>query len=97
MRETYGVIVYQEQVMKIGSDIAGFTLAKADLMRRAMGKKDKNLMAALKKEFTDGAAALGTPKKIAGEIFDLIENSLPTASTSRHSVAYTSSHIRLPI
>ena len=89
LRETYGVIVYQEQVMKIGSDIAGFTLAKADLMRRAMGKKDKNLMAALKKEFTDGAAALGTPKKIAGEIFDLIEKFASYGFNKSHSVAYT--------
>jgi len=48
---TYGVIVYQEQVMQIASEIAGLSLAKADLMRRAMGKKDKDLMAQLKKEF----------------------------------------------
>lgn len=89
LKETYGVIVYQEQVMKIASEVAGFTLAKADLMRRAMGKKDKNLMATLKEEFVDGAVKQGTPKKIAGEIFDLIEKFASYGFNKSHSVAYS--------
>ena len=89
LKETYGVIVYQEQVMKIASEIAGFTLAKADLMRRAMGKKDKNLMATLKEEFVVGAVKQGTPKKIAGEIFDLIEKFASYGFNKSHSVAYS--------
>jgi DNA polymerase III subunit alpha len=89
LKETYGVIVYQEQVMKIASDVAGFTLAKADLMRRAMGKKDKNLMAELKDEFVKGAVALGTQKKTAGEIFDLIEKFASYGFNKSHSVAYS--------
>jgi DNA polymerase-3 subunit alpha len=89
LKETYGVIVYQEQVMKIASDIAGFTLAKADVMRRAMGKKDKNMMAALKEEFVHGAVSQGTAKKIAGDIFDLIEKFASYGFNKSHSVAYS--------
>ena len=89
LKETYGVIVYQEQVMKIASEIAGFTLAKADLMRRAMGKKDKALMAAMKKEFVDGAGALGTAKKLSSDIFDLIEKFASYGFNKSHSVAYS--------
>ncbi len=89
LKETYGVIVYQEQVMKIASEIAGFTLAKADLMRRAMGKKDKNLMADQKREFINGALALDIDKRIASEIFDLIEQFASYGFNKSHSVAYT--------
>ncbi len=89
LKETYGVIVYQEQVMKIASEIAGFTLAKADLMRRAMGKKDKNLMAELKEEFVKGAVEKETAKKTAGEIFDLIEKFASYGFNKSHSVAYS--------
>ena len=89
LKETYGIIVYQEQVMKIANDVAGFTLAKADLMRRAMGKKDKALMGAMKKEFVEGAADLGTAKPLAGEIFDLIEKFASYGFNKSHSVAYS--------
>jgi DNA polymerase-3 subunit alpha len=89
LRETYGVIVYQEQVMKIASEIGGLTLAKADLMRRAMGKKDKALMADMKKEFVDGAVKLGTQKRLAEEIFDLIEKFASYGFNKSHSVAYS--------
>jgi DNA polymerase-3 subunit alpha len=89
LSETYGVIVYQEQVMKIASEIAGFTLAKADLMRRAMGKKDKALMATMKKEFIEGAASLGTARNLAAEIFDLIEKFASYGFNKSHSVAYS--------
>jgi DNA polymerase III subunit alpha len=89
LKETYGVIVYQEQVMKIASEVAGFTLAKADLMRRAMGKKDKNAMADLKKEFVDGAVARDISRRTAGEIFDLIEKFASYGFNKSHSVAYS--------
>ncbi len=89
LKETYGIIVYQEQVMKIASEIAGFSLAKADLMRRAMGKKDKALMAEQKKEFVAGAAQQGIDKKIAGDIFDLIEKFASYGFNKSHSVAYS--------
>ena len=89
LKETYGVIVYQEQVMKIASEVAGFTLAKADVMRRAMGKKDKRLMADLKKEFVEGAVNTGAAKNIAGEIFDLIEKFASYGFNKSHSVAYS--------
>lgn len=89
LKETYGVIVYQEQVMKIASEIAGFSLAKADIMRRAMGKKDKDLMAKQKAEFIEGAIARNIPKKTAGDIFDLIEKFASYGFNKSHSVAYS--------
>ncbi len=89
LKETYGVIVYQEQVMKIASEIAGLSLAQADILRRAMGKKDKVLMAKQKKEFIDGAMKNGVDKKIAGEIFDLIEKFASYGFNKSHSVAYS--------
>ncbi len=89
LKETYGIIVYQEQVMKIASQIAGFTLAAADIMRRAMGKKDKALMAEQKKAFVAGAAAKGTPKRTAIEIFDLIDKFASYGFNKSHSVAYS--------
>jgi DNA polymerase-3 subunit alpha len=89
LKETYGIIVYQEQVMKIASEIAGFSLAKADIMRRAMGKKDKELMARQKAEFLNGAIAKGFSKKVAGEIFDMIEKFASYGFNKSHSVAYS--------
>lgn len=90
LKETYGVIVYQEQVMRIASDIAGFTLAKADLMRRAMGKKDKKIMEDLKAEFIEGAQKTSQlSAKLAGEIFDLIEKFASYGFNKSHSVAYS--------
>lgn len=89
LKETYGIIVYQEQVMRIASEIAGFSLAKADLMRRAMGKKDKALMAEQKKEFINGALQNGVDKKVAAEIFDLIDKFASYGFNKSHSVAYS--------
>lgn len=90
LKETYGVIVYQEQVMRIASEIGGFTLAKSDLMRRAMGKKDKKIMEELKSEFIDGAQrASALSAKLAGEIFDLIEKFASYGFNKSHSVAYS--------
>jgi DNA polymerase-3 subunit alpha len=89
LKETYGIIVYQEQVMKIASEVAGFSLAKADLMRRAMGKKDKALMAKQKSEFIDGAVKKGFAKQGAGDIFDMIEKFASYGFNKSHSVAYS--------
>jgi DNA polymerase-3 subunit alpha len=90
LRETYGVIVYQEQVMRIASDVGGFSLAKADLMRRAMGKKDKKIMEDLKAEFIDGAQKTNkVSPKLAGDIFDLIEKFASYGFNKSHSVAYS--------
>lgn len=89
LKETYGVIVYQEQVMKIASEIAGFSLAKADIMRRAMGKKLPALMAKQKVEFVAGSVERGISKKLAGDIFDMIERFASYGFNKSHSVAYS--------
>ncbi|MGB9553695.1 MAG: DNA polymerase III subunit alpha, partial [bacterium] len=73
LRETYGVIVYQEQVMKIASEFAGFTLGQADILRRAMGKKKPEVMREQRKKFIQGALERGHDRTTAEEIFDLIE------------------------
>ena len=89
LRETYGVIVYQEQVIKIASEIGGLSLAQADLLRRAMGKKDKELMAKQKKEFVESAIAKSVERKVAAEIYDLIEKFASYGFNKSHSVAYS--------
>ncbi|MCX6121467.1 MAG: DNA polymerase III subunit alpha [Ignavibacteriales bacterium] len=89
LRETYGIIVYQEQVIKIASEIGGLSLAQADLLRRAMGKKDKELMAKQKKEFVENAVVKNIEKKTAAEIFDLIEKFASYGFNKSHSVAYS--------
>ena len=89
LKETYGIIVYQEQVIKIASEIGGLSLAQADLLRRAMGKKDKELMAKQKKEFVEGAIKKGIDRKSAGDIFDLIEKFASYGFNKSHSVAYS--------
>lgn len=67
--ETYGVILYQEQVMKIANQIAGFTMAQADVLRKAMGKKIPELMEALKDNFVKGALLKGVTKDKAEALF----------------------------
>jgi DNA polymerase-3 subunit alpha len=89
LNETYGVIVYQEQVMQLVRVIAGYTLAKADLVRRAMGKKDEKLMKAQEDEFIKGAAEKGYNKKTAKEIFKLILKFADYGFNKSHSVAYS--------
>ncbi len=88
LKETYGIIVYQEQVMQIAHEIAGFTLAEADIMRRAMGKKIKSLMDELALKFVVGAEKKGIKKKKAGEIFSLIEKFAQYGFNKSHSTAY---------
>ena len=88
LEETYGIIVYQEQVMQIAHEIAGFTLAEADIMRRAMGKKIKSLMDELSIKFVSGAEQRGIQKKKAEEIFSLIEKFAQYGFNKSHSTAY---------
>ena len=89
LKETYGIIVYQEQVIRIANEVAGLSLAKADIMRRAMGKKDKSLMSKQKNEFIEGALKNGFNKKVAGEIFDMIQKFASYGFNKSHSVAYS--------
>jgi DNA polymerase III subunit alpha len=73
LRETYGIPVYQEQIMQIAQAVAGYTLGGADILRRAMGKKKVSEMEKQRKIFTEGAAQNGIPKDEANAIFDLLE------------------------
>src|SRR5262249_19972507 len=73
LEETYGVIVYQEQVMQISNRLAGYSLGDADLLRRAMGKKKPEEMAKQRERFIQGALARGFPQRKVEKIFDLME------------------------
>ena len=88
LKETYGVILYQEQVMQIAAAVSGFSLAEADLLRRAMGKKDPVVMAAQRHRFLSGAAGQGIPKARAKELFNLIEKFAGYGFNKSHSAAY---------
>lgn len=88
LAETYGVIVYQEQVMKIASAIAGYSLGGADILRRAMGKKKVEVMAEQKKKFLAGAEKKGFNQKKAGELFDLMAYFAGYGFNKSHSTAY---------
>lgn len=89
LKETYGIIVYQEQVMQLGSVISGFSLSKADLMRRAMGKKIKSLMDEMKGEFISGAKKNNINEKLSSKIWDLIEKFAEYGFNKSHSAAYS--------
>src|SRR5437588_11973166 len=88
LEETYGVIVYQEQVMQIAQRVAGYTLGQADLLRKAMGKKDAAMMAAERTKFVKGATSHGYDGKKANEVFDYIEPFARYGFNKSHSVAY---------
>ena len=88
LKETLGVIVYQEQVMQISNVIASYSLGEADLLRRAMGKKNADEMAKQRDRFMSGAAALGHPKDIAGELFDQMDKFAGYGFNKSHSAAY---------
>jgi DNA polymerase-3 subunit alpha len=89
LKETYGVIVYQEQVMEIVQIIAGFTLGQADILRRAMGKKKLKEMERLKKDFLKGAAEKGISAKEAEKIFTLLEPFAGYGFNKSHAAAYS--------
>lgn len=88
LKETHGVILYQEQVMQISNVLSGYSLAEADILRKAMGKKKPEIMAAQKKKFVDGAVAKKVDMKTAGGIFDLIEKFAGYGLNKSHSTAY---------
>jgi len=88
LKETYGIMVYQEQVMRIASDLAGFTMGEADILRRAMGKKSPELMAEQRKKFVDGALARGVSEKKADKIFSLMEQFAGYGFNKSHAAAY---------
>jgi DNA polymerase-3 subunit alpha len=88
LRETYGVIAYQEQVMRIARELGGFTLGEADILRKAMGKKNPEVMAKQRGKFVDGAKKNGIPERKAGPIFDLMEHFAGYGFPKAHSTAY---------
>ncbi len=88
LKETYGVIIYQEQVMQIAQILAGYTLGEADLLRRAMGKKIKAEMDRQRSRFVEGAAARGVEARQAEEIFDLVAKFAGYGFNKSHAAAY---------
>ncbi|MGD8306269.1 MAG: DNA polymerase III subunit alpha [Ignavibacteria bacterium] len=89
LKETYGIIVYQEQVIQIANKIAGMSLAEADILRRAMGKKDLRAMKQQREKFVIGAVRLGIENRIAGKIFEAIDKFANYGFNKSHAVAYS--------
>ncbi len=88
LKSTYGVIVYQEQVMQIASQVAGFSLAEADTLRKAMGKKQMEIMAKMEIKFVDGCVERGIERKKAQELFTLMKGFAEYGFNKSHSAAY---------
>src|ERR1700682_2365373 len=88
LRETYGVMIYQEQVMMAARELAGFTMSEADILRAAMGKKDKAKMAKLRTKFIDGTVERGIAKATAEALFDGIAKFAEYGFNRAHSAAY---------
>jgi len=88
LTETFGIIIYQEQVMQIAQVLSGYTLGGADLLRRAMGKKIKSEMAAQRELFISGAVARGVDAAQAGQIFDLVDKFAGYGFNKSHAAAY---------
>lgn len=88
LEETYGIMVYQEQVMQVAQIVGGYTLGGADLLRRAMGKKKLEEMVAHRATFAEGAAKKGIPEPKANEIFDLMEKFAGYGFNKSHAAAY---------
>ncbi len=88
LKETYGVIIYQEQVMQIAQILSGYSLGEADLLRRAMGKKKKEEMDKQRVRFVEGAAEKGVDKKKASSIFDLVQKFAGYGFNKSHAAAY---------
>jgi len=89
LEETYGVIVYQDQVMQVVQAIAGFSLGKADVLRRAMGKKDVKAMGSMKVEFTEGTAAAGLSTEVSEKIWEMLLPFAGYAFNKAHAVCYS--------
>lgn len=88
LRETYGIIIYQEQVMQIAQILAGYSLGEADLLRRAMGKKKQDEMDAQKQRFIDGAKANGVNAQKAASIFELVDKFAGYGFNKSHAAGY---------
>ena len=88
LKETYGIMVYQEQVMQIASELAGFSLGEADLLRRAMGKKKLEVLLSMKERFLQGCAANGVQPAVATEIFEAMEYFANYGFNKSHAAAY---------
>ncbi|PIG91846.1 DNA polymerase III subunit alpha [Gloeocapsopsis sp. IPPAS B-1203] len=88
LNETYAVLVYQEQIMKMAQDLAGYSLGQADLLRRAMGKKKVSEMQKHREAFVDGAAKNGVRKQVAEELFDQMVKFAEYCFNKSHSTAY---------
>tara|TARA_Y100001970_G_scaffold44984_1_gene56363 strand:- start:18071 stop:21568 length:3498 start_codon:yes stop_codon:yes gene_type:complete len=88
LAETYGIIVYQDQVLKIAQAFGGYTLGEADILRKAMGKKIKEVMLAEKSRFISGSTEKGFNEKLSNEVFELIEPFAGYAFNKAHSVSY---------
>ena len=88
LRETYGIMVYQEQVMQMAQLVGGYSLGGADLLRRAMGKKNVEEMAKQREFFVEGALKGGTSKEQAGQLFDLMEKFAGYGFNKSHAAAY---------
>jgi DNA polymerase-3 subunit alpha len=87
-RETYGIMVYQEQIMQIASEMAGFSMGEADTLRRAMGKKDRDLMAKQRDKFIRGCGERGTPAANAERVWELMEKFAGYGFNKSHAAAY---------
>ncbi|MGI6246619.1 MAG: DNA polymerase III subunit alpha [Pseudochelatococcus sp.] len=88
LRETFGIIIYQEQVMQVARTLSGYSLGEADLLRRAMGKKIKAEMDAQRARFVDGATGQGLARDLANEIFDLLAKFADYGFNKSHAAAY---------
>lgn len=88
LKDTYGIILYQEQIMQIARDMAGYSLGQADMLRRAMGKKKPEAMAKQREIFLEGAKKKNIPANIAQEVFDQMETFARYGFNRSHSVAY---------
>ena len=88
LKETFGIMIYQEQVMQIAQELSGFTLGHADLLRRAMGKKIKSEMAEQRQSFVDGAKARGVPAAKASDIFEQVAKFAGYGFNKSHAAAY---------
>lgn len=88
LEDTYGIAVYQEQVLQIARDIAGFTLGEADVLRKAVGKKIRSLLLEQRKKFIEGAVGQGVERKVATKLFDFIEPFARYGFNRAHATSY---------
>jgi DNA polymerase-3 subunit alpha len=88
LKDTYGIIVYQEQVMQVATTIAGYSMGEADLLRKVMGKKIRELLPPHRKKFVEGAVGRGYPPKLAEELFELIVPFADYGFNASHACAY---------